>query len=209
MAYVFKAKHPFIPPTEDKQIETLPFLEASREILILIDYLGPSFLKSAFHRTRADIDGNITTLQNKYNSNPDLYQTLNSMISDELHSSQTSATVALLWLKRGLEFIFHFCEKLIAESVDHKPHTQSLCDITLKSYELSLKRFHSFIVRGLFYLVAHILPSRKDFFKLLAGGQDCKEEEVEKELRMFVEGLDPNLKIINELYINMGKNEDC
>ena len=36
MPYVFKAKHPYVPPDENGLVETIPFLKASREILVLI-----------------------------------------------------------------------------------------------------------------------------------------------------------------------------
>lgn len=208
MPYVFKAKHPYVPPDENGLVETIPFLKASGEILVLIDYLGPSFLKSAFHRTRADIAGNITTLENKYLGNPAKYRTLISMLEDEEAGAPKPATIALLWLKRGLEFIFHFCQLLTCEETMKKDN-QDLCSITLQAYEQSLRRFHNFFVRGLFYVVAHILPSKKGFIKILAGGQDNKEDEVYHELRLFVEGLSPNLQIINDYYICRGMNEDA
>jgi hypothetical protein len=203
-------KHHFQPPAgEEELIETEPFLLAAGEVLVIIDFLGPTFLKSAFQRTRADIAGNVTTLQNKYNSDPIKYKTLNQMLTDERESgNDQSATVALLWLKRGLEFICCFSKFLVADQTKNTRHTGSLCNITLQAYEHSLKRFHNWFVRGLFYLVAHILPSRKDFLKVLAGGQDNMEEQVIEELNRFVSALTPNLDVINRIYIEMGKNED-
>lgn len=36
MPYVFKVKHSYVPPDENGLVETIPFLKASGEILVLI-----------------------------------------------------------------------------------------------------------------------------------------------------------------------------
>lgn len=242
MSYMFHAQHHFQPPSTDDLIETIPFLNASNEVLLIIDYLGPSFLKSAFQRTRSDIAGNISTIKGKYSRDPVKYHTINGLLEDERVNECSEATVALLWLKRALEFLYHFSLLLLKdegsttgetdktkgerkdtangtlrdtsnnERTDKEENEEkeyiSMSTITLEAYELSLKPFHNYLLQGLFYLVAYVLPSKEDFLKLLAGNDKSKEQEAIEELSEFTKGLEPNLKIINKIYIEMGRNEE-
>lgn len=208
MTFFTNIQHKFPPVGDDKQIEAEPFLAASEEILLIIDFLGPNFLKHAFQRTRADIAGNITTIHHKYVSDPVKFKTLNSMLQDEeLTKTSFSATVALLWLKRGLEFLCEFCRQLVADS-EAERHNTHLAPYIDTAYERSLRRYHNMLLRGLFYVVARIMPNQKDFLKTLANGKDSMDKEVIKEMNDFVQRISPNLIIINQLYTDLGKLHD-
>ena len=58
---------------------------------------------------RADVDGNITKLSNKFKSNPSSLVTLQAMVKFELdtntHQESESATTALLWLRRCVALV--------------------------------------------------------------------------------------------------------
>lgn len=208
MTFFSNIQHRFPPVGEDGLIEAEPFLSAADEILLIIDFLGPTLLKHAFQRTRSDIAGNITTLRTKHSSDPVKFKTLNSMLHDEdVTKTSYSATVALLWLKRGLEFICEFCKQLVAEEPGkHNGHLAPYID---HAYDLALKRYHNFFLRGLFYVVARIMPYRKDFLKTLANGKDSHEEQVLNGMKDFVQCVTPNLQIINQLYTDLGKLDDA
>lgn len=65
----------------------------------MLDTLG-----TAFSPVRSDIQGNITKIQARYDQAPEKSKTLQSLVLAERAEKQKTATEALLWLKRGLEF---------------------------------------------------------------------------------------------------------
>ena len=86
------------------------------------------------------------------------------MVHQELqtgtHNAKDSATDALLWLKRAMEFIQIFLSEVsagehdlaVAAGVKLKLHKQYDVYITIlgKAYSRSLRQYHNWVVRGLF-----------------------------------------------------------
>eukprot|EP00058_Branchiostoma_floridae_P027354 XP_002612845.1 hypothetical protein BRAFLDRAFT_118409 [Branchiostoma floridae] len=102
--------------TGNGDIPTKPFLDACRRMVPLYDHLG----ETAFAPVKSDINGNILKLTKKYSTDPDRYSTLQDIVKQEMAEKTTkaknSATDALLWLRRALEFHQHFLA-VIAEVV--------------------------------------------------------------------------------------------
>lgn len=208
MTFFSNIKHKFPAVSENEQIEAEPFLAAADEIVMLIDFLGPTFLKHAFQRTRSDIVGNITTLRQKHESDSVKFLTLKAMLDDEKTlGTSFSATVALLWLKRALEFLSEFCKQLVTDERAGK-HNEHLAPYIDEAYDHALKRYHNFFLRGLFYVIARLMPYQKDFLRTLANGKDSMENQLFDEMDDCVRRLTPNLDVINEWYVELGKLHD-
>ena len=64
-----------------------------------------------------DINGNITKIRKKCNSEANTFETLEDIVRSELSTGTTkvsnSATDAIMWLKRALSFVAHFLENIV------------------------------------------------------------------------------------------------
>lgn len=142
-------------------IPTLAFLQACRGIPAFLDVLG----STAFAPVKSDINGNIGKLTARLQEDPLQNATLQGMVRLEIMKRTTtaknSATDALLWLKRALEFISVFLSE-VAEAND-----ESLSGPATKAYAQTLSRFHGWMVRGIFNLAMKSVPYRSDFLKSL------------------------------------------
>ncbi|CAF4719304.1 unnamed protein product [Rotaria sp. Silwood2] len=91
-------------------LDTLPFEELQSELFLetceeYFSIVG-KFNSPIFAPLKADVNGNINKLRRKMNENMIKFQTLYSILNDEIEARTTnarnSATDALLWLKRYL-----------------------------------------------------------------------------------------------------------
>ncbi|CAF2598242.1 unnamed protein product [Rotaria sp. Silwood2] len=100
-----------------------------------------------FAPLKADVNGNINKLRRKMNENMIKFQTLYSILNDEIEARTTnarnSATDALLWLKRTFEFVSSFLHEF---SIGDK----TLADAVGKAYEKSLRKYHGMLARSVF-----------------------------------------------------------
>ena len=96
-----------------------------------------------------DINGNITKIRLKYETNKLDFTTLQSIIRYEQKTHTTnvanSATDAIMWLKRGLSFVAQFLQNVVDGQNDL---TQALQD----AYTATLAKHHGWVVRGVFAL---------------------------------------------------------
>ncbi|XP_046841662.1 UNC5C-like protein isoform X1 [Xenia sp. Carnegie-2017] len=195
MTFFSLAKHRFQPITEDKAIETLPFLQACREIVPFFDILGPT----AFAPVKSDINGNIEKLSKKYQEDTVKYKILQDMVRSEMDAgtkkAKKSSTDALLWLKRALSFILVFLEEVLTGE-------QDLTKCAKKAYESTLKKYHGWMVQSIFSLAMKAVPYRKDFIKKLGNGRD--ENDVLTEMRVFVNELKSTFDVITGFYSDSG-----
>lgn len=179
-----------LPATGD--IPSGPFLDACAEIVPLFDALG----SVTFAPVKSDINGNITKLRGKLSSNPGQFATLQAMVQEEIAAKTTtasgSATDALLWLKRALSFILVFLEEVLKGQQD-----LTVCANT--AYESTLKKYHNFLVKGIFALAVRAVPTREGFFKTLSNGT-CDEAGVVEQMRPYTEALRAQLNTINAFY---------
>jgi len=83
---------------------------------------------------------------------------------------------------------------------------QDLTECANKAYGKSLKKYHGWVVRGVFSLAAKAAPTRKQFVESLLGTtpETGKEEEcihqLDSELTAYLAGIDRCLKSLNKLY---------
>ncbi|RDD41022.1 Pleckstrin homology domain-containing family A member 8 [Trichoplax sp. H2] len=181
----------------DGEIPSQPFLAACTEIISFLDIIGPT----AFAPVKIDINGNIKKLQQKFYSKSSAYQTLQLMIMSEVEAKSTtvknSATDALLWLKRALEFIYHFLHRF-------SNGEQDLVAAANYAYGKALKRFHGWMIRGVFSLACRAIPLRKDLIIALSSinGQQtvATENDVIEDIMQYSKSLGSIIDIINNFY---------
>eukprot|EP00731_Ephydatia_muelleri_P020208 Em0012g1033a len=182
--------------TKDGGIPTSPFLNCCKEMIPFLDTLN----STAFAPVKADIGGNIEKLTKKYNTDPQLFVTLQSMVLQELntntHNEKNSSTDALLWLKRAMEFIQVFISE-VAEG------EQSLDTAAGTAYGKTLRRYHNWIVRGIFGLAVKAVPYYQDFMNQLGSdGSAQANEAVLQDMATFAASLGHLVRLIGTFYVD-------
>jgi len=170
-------------PITDAGVDTVAFLEASDGLVGLFDLLG----STAFSVVQSDLKGNITKVRTRYEATPALSATLESLVENEKGEKKRTATEGLLWLLRGLSFT---C-KALQNSQSNK--TEELSAAFTKSYDNTLKKFHNFVVKGIFAVAMKACPYRADFYAKLAadpeGGEPASQDKLNEELDKWLAAL--------------------
>ncbi|KAF8971092.1 glycolipid transfer protein domain-containing protein [Flammula alnicola] len=170
-------------PITDAGVDTVAFLEAADGLVGLFDLLG----SAAFAVVQSDLKGNITKVRTRYEATPTLSATLESLVENEKGEKKRVATEGLLWLLRGLSFT---C-KALQNSQSNK--SEELSTAFTKSYEITLKKFHNFVVKGIFAVAMKACPYRADFYAKLAadpsGGAPATQETLNEELDKWLAAL--------------------
>lgn len=180
---------------QDGGIPTKSFLLACNSILPIFDVLGPT----AFAPVKLDISGNIKKLTAKYNSNQTSFATLQLMISTEIQSdtcnAKNSATDALLWLKRALQFTNTFLQEI-------DKGERELVVVASTAYSKTLRKYHGWMVRGVFAMAVKAVPYWKDFVKALGTTDSgiAPELDVLNDIKDFSNTLAMLIDKINEFY---------
>ncbi|KAF6277914.1 glycolipid transfer protein [Rhinolophus ferrumequinum] len=130
------AEHLLKPLPADKQIETGPFLEAVSHLPPFFDCLG----SPVFTPIKADISGNITKIKAVYDTDPAKFRTLQNIleVEKEMYGAEwpkVGATLALMWLKRGLRFIQVFLQS-ICDGERDESHPNHIRVNATKAYEM-------------------------------------------------------------------------
>uniref|UniRef100_A0A3Q0SP47 Glycolipid transfer protein a n=1 Tax=Amphilophus citrinellus TaxID=61819 RepID=A0A3Q0SP47_AMPCI len=186
-------EHQFRQLPADRQVETRPFLEA-------VSYLPPFFVKS------------IPPLLYFYDSNPGRFKTLQQILEaeKEMHGGEwpkVGATLALMWLKRGLKFIQVFLQSLVDGEKDENNPNHIRVNVT-KAYEIALKRYHGWFVQQLFKAALFAAPYKSDFLRALSKGRDVKEEECLEKIRKFLINFSATVDAVYEMYTKMNADLD-
>jgi hypothetical protein len=93
------------------------------------------------------------------------------MIQHELDENLTqvrnSATDALMWLRRALWFLGEYMQEF------SRSYTSIPSECLYAAYQLTLRQYHNWVVRGIFSLAMRSMPSNEDFIKsLLVSPED-------------------------------------
>ncbi|XP_022079362.1 pleckstrin homology domain-containing family A member 8-like isoform X2 [Acanthaster planci] len=149
-------------------INTGLFLDACSQIVEILDAMG----SSAFTPVKMDMNGNIKKLRQKYSTDPSAFNTLQAIVQQETRSStyqlKNSATEALMWLRRALEFVCAFLEEIIKGEKD-------LPSAATAAYKRSLQKFHGWVIQGVFSLAVRAAPYYEDFMKCLLQNPEDME----------------------------------
>lgn len=167
----------------DEQINTTEFLEAAESLVKLFDVLE----SATFGRVQADMTGNIEKIRKRQLQFPDKSKTLQEIVLSEVTEKKKSATQALLWLNRGLEFT----ASAMFKSLNQKD--QELVESFTKAYGETLSKHHNFAIRPIFKVAMNACPYRKDFYAKL--GEPLSK--VEEQLDEWLAALEVIVTIIN------------
>nr|GAT44281.1 predicted protein [Mycena chlorophos] len=165
-------------------VNTVEFLEASEGLVGLFDLLG----SAAFSVVQNDLKGNITKVRARYDATPTLSDTLEKLVENEKGEKKRTATEGLMWLLRGQSFT---CKALQNAQANPK---EELSVAFNDSYANTLKKFHNFVVKGIFSVAMKACPYRADFYAKLAadpaGGPAASDEKVTEQLNNWLNPLD-------------------
>ena len=123
-------------------------------------------------------------------------------------------------LSRALEFVHAFLESVLTGEED-------LVVCANIAYEKSLKRYHGWIVRGIFnvspiktcalsvcecgvsvQLAVRVVPYRKDFLLALKKDSSVTDEQLYADMRVSIAALKTNIDEINRFYTAKGQHSD-
>ncbi|KAL0576348.1 hypothetical protein V5O48_005646 [Marasmius crinis-equi] len=188
-------------PITDAGVDTTAFLEASNGLVGLFDLLG----SAAFTPVVSDLTGNINKVRARYDADPTKSSTLELLVENEKGEKKRTATEGLMWLLRGLDFT---C-KALKHAQANKGEELSKAFTT--GYDQTLKKFHSFLVKGIFSMAMKACPYRADFYAKLAadkeGGPAVSQEKVSEELDKWLAALDSIVKRMENFYEKGGHNK--
>lgn len=127
-----------------------------------------------------DILGNLTKLENSYKKYNIQHETLQALIlleiKDNTYTIDSSATIGLTWLTRMLEYTSRFMKGIVESDED-------LSVPAIAAYEATLKPHHTWIIRGMCYIMSKSLPTRSSLFlKLGNDGSERASIEICSEL---------------------------
>ncbi|XP_007568392.1 PREDICTED: glycolipid transfer protein-like [Poecilia mexicana] len=192
----------------DKSVDTKTFLDNVSTLPPFFDCLG----SKVFSIIKSDINGNITKIRAVYDQDPAKYVTLQDIVEAEreTHKGQwpkVGATLALMWLKRGLRFIQVLLQSLADGDRDENNPNLIQVNIT-KAYEHALKKYHGWIVQKIFSAALIAAPYRSNFLKALSKGQEVKDEDCLANVRLFLVNYTPTVDAIYEMYSNLNAELD-
>lgn len=182
----------------DGSIPVEDFLEAAKSILPLFD----KFNATAFAPVKMDFQGNIRKIHQKYSTNTAQFTTLQKIVLFELNKKQhllsNSATMALLWMKRGLEFIREFLQEILRGESD-------LSVAIGTAYGKTLRNFHGWVVRGVFAVASKALPYRDVFLMHLSvpgeeNSGSLYNQSLMSDIEQYITAMDVVIKILNDFY---------
>ncbi|KAG7446552.1 het-c2 protein [Guyanagaster necrorhizus] len=188
-------------PVTDAGVDTLAFLEASQGLVGIFDLLG----SSAFSVVQSDLKGNIAKVRARYDTTPSRSTTLEQLVENEKGEKKRTATEGLMWLLRGLLFT----GKALQNAQLNKEEELSVA--FSKSYEVTLKKYHNFVVKGIFSVAMKACPYRVDFYGKLAADPDGKcsasQDVLNEELDKWLAALSDIVTRIQAFYEQGGHNK--
>ncbi|KAL0985437.1 hypothetical protein UPYG_G00156860 [Umbra pygmaea] len=182
----------------DSGIPTQAFLDSCYAIVPVLDKLGPT----VFAPVKMDFTGNIKKIHQKLLSDPASFPTLQAIVVHEVQTDvarvRNSATEALLWLKRGLKFLKEFLSQVNSGEKDIPAALNN-------AYGRSLRKYHGWVVRGVFALALRAAPSYSSFAAALVSreGEEMTEgfsRGMHRDLGLYLPAMERQLAILDALY---------
>ncbi|XP_077489761.1 pleckstrin homology domain-containing family A member 8-like [Amblyomma americanum] len=195
---VMKSSFVQLKEPSESNIETAAFLDCCRSVLPVFNVLGAT----VFAPIKADIQGNIDKLSDKYSTDSTGFAKLLAMLQREVDEGRDAtsgrAIESLLWLKRALEFILQFLSEIHSGN-------ENLADCASKAYGRTLKRYHNWLVQKVFAVAVRAMPSMRTFRRDLAPRpNDASHPDYSKQLHAdcgdYVIALRSVLETINQFY---------
>ncbi|XP_020285911.1 glycolipid transfer protein isoform X1 [Pseudomyrmex gracilis] len=183
------------PEIVDDKINTEEFLQASRDVVHILDKFGKLFAP-----VRYDMQKNINKLAIRYSTDKKSNLTLQDMILLEKSTEKDLVAVdALMWLRRALHMILLFFERIIE---DHKAGnaTEDLVAFLRKAYKETLEPYHGWMTQQLFNLLSRMTPTRSQLLLALADGEVGKEEITLYNMELSLINLKKNVLTLKTFY---------
>ncbi|KZT10899.1 het-c2 protein [Laetiporus sulphureus 93-53] len=185
----------------DAGVDTLEFLQAAEGVVGLFDLLG----SAAFTAVQADLKGNIVKVRTRYDATPAQSETLELLVVNEKGEKKRTATEGLMWLLRGLVFTCKAIQNAQANQ------SEELSVAFSKAYDVTLKKYHNFVVKGIFAVAMKACPYRADFYAKLAsdpaGGPPVPTDRLNEELNTWLESLESIVTRMEAFYEKGGHNK--
>ncbi|CAK6959481.1 glycolipid transfer protein-like [Scomber scombrus] len=195
-----------LPP--DNSIDTKLFLETVSHLPSFFDCLG----SKVFTVIKSDINGNIMKIKAVYLKDPERYVTLQHILEAERQDNaaewpKIGATLALMWLKRGLRFIQILLQSMADGERDENNPNLIRVNVT-KAYEQALKKYHGWLVQKIFQTALYAAPYRSNFLKALSKGEEVKEEDCLSNVSQFLVNYTATVDAIYDMYTNLNAELD-
>ncbi|XP_029921158.1 glycolipid transfer protein-like [Myripristis murdjan] len=192
----------------DNSVDTKLFLDSVSHIPSFFDCLG----SKVFTLIKSDINGNITKIKGVYVKDPAKYATLQQILEAEREAHgeewpKVGATLALMWLKRGLRFIQVLLQSLADGEKDENNPNLIRVNVT-KAYEEALKKYHGWVVQKIFKAALIAAPYKSDFLKALSKGEDVSEEDCLANVRQFLVNYTATVDAIYKMYTTLNAELD-
>ncbi|CAG8698985.1 12063_t:CDS:2 [Dentiscutata erythropus] len=177
-----------VPITEDG-IDTITFLNATHELVRLIDIIGPE----VFEVLRSEMNGNIKHIRERYEHNISKNLTLEKLIKHDESEHKKKYIHILMSLIREIEFFAIGLRRSIDDP------SEELAVSFMESYRKTLEHYHSIIIRPIFKIAIKACPYRHEFFKKLGDNQEKVCQQYESWLSS-VEGIIKRLHALPEFH---------
>ncbi|XP_056375882.1 pleckstrin homology domain-containing family A member 8 [Hyla sarda] len=191
---------------DEDGIPTEYFLDSCYAIVPVLDKLGPT----VFAPVKMDFVGNIKKINQKFITNKEELTTLQKIVLHEVNNNlsqvRNSATEALLWLKRGLKFLFQF----LTEVRGGEKNVQTALS---NAYGKTLRQYHGWVVRGVFALALRAAPTYEGFVAALSVKEGEEKDEafpdaMMRDLNIYLPAMEKQLNILDTLYEEHGLESD-
>lgn len=126
--------------SDDGKIETVKFIEASTEVVGIIESFGTLFTPIV-----ADMKGNVDQLTTHY-----VKDTASRKFIEDMILSDEQPRIWLLWLKRALELIERFFFYVLQSEDVVKGKSDNLRPMISQAYDEVLKPYHGFLLQNTF-----------------------------------------------------------
>ena len=166
------------------------FVIAAGSIVEILDRFNTSVLTPV----RSDVAGNISKIDASLKNYSKKGQvdletcSIQCLIRLEIAAGKSttdpSASVGLVWLTRGLSFVAQFLVSLADPSCEDARQAASV------AYQNTLRKFHGMMARAVFSVALQALSSRPSQFLLSIGGENCGLDEIRKDIKYYVSGLE-------------------
>lgn len=187
MNYFQSIQHHF-PPVEDNLISTALFLTACNTFITFTDLLGP-----VLSRAKDSVLVNISILRERYDLDHTKYSYIHELILDEDSEPVPDMYLSLIWLKRAIEFIYHFLLRLTTSTDTTLPQD------AYHAYEISLKPYHGFLIRALVYMLINIAPSKENLFDTLVQGAPGGREQLFVDISEYIKKMEDNVRGVDKV----------
>lgn len=98
-------------------------------------------------------------MNRKYQEDPEKYTNLQAMLLAEREQGTNTATDALMWLRRALQFFHKFFDSVVVES-RFETKSDNMSRILKMSYAETLQRYHGWMAQRLFNVSSRIMLLR-------------------------------------------------